>query len=86
MNRVTGVPMEPRGRLGDVRRGNERYVVYASCAARTVRAPRSRAFSACRESDVRVVAREVGGNYGTRNNLLSPSSRWSWAAARLGRR
>ncbi len=41
--------------------------------------------SACPESAVRVVARDVGGNFGTRNSSYPEFTLVAWAARRLGR-
>ncbi len=78
INRVTGVPHgAARGRRGP-RRGERplhglrgRAAASSACAATSPRA------LGVPESAVRVVARDVGGNYGTRNSSLSRSSRSS---------
>src|SRR5262249_56304132 len=65
--RITGVPMEPRAALGVWDEASGRYTLYAGSGgvvrhkgdlAEILRVP---------ETAVRVVAREVGGNLGTRN-------------------
>jgi carbon-monoxide dehydrogenase large subunit len=85
MNRVTGVPMEPRAALGCYDEENRRYVVYASSAG--VHRGRTEIAGALGvpESEVRVVTRELGGNYGTRNNLYPEYALVAWAARRLRR-
>ena len=84
-NRVTGVPMEPRTALGDHDPTSGRYTVYAGSGgswriqndvARTLGVPKSA---------VRVVARDIGGNYGTRNSCYPEQVLVAWAARRLGR-
>jgi carbon-monoxide dehydrogenase large subunit len=85
MNRVTGVPMEPRSALGTYDDQAKRYTVYASCAGpHRARAEIAGALGVP-ESEVRVVTRELGGNYGTRNNLYPEFALVAWAARRLGR-
>ena len=85
MNRVTGVPMEPRTALGAYDERTKRYAVYASCAGpHRARAEIAGALDVP-ESDVRVVTRELGGNYGTRNNLYPEFALVAWAARRLRR-
>jgi carbon-monoxide dehydrogenase large subunit len=85
MNRVTGVPMEPRAALGAYDARTKRYAVYASCAGpHRARAEIAGALDVP-ESDVRVVTRELGGNYGTRNNLYPEFALVAWAARRLRR-
>jgi carbon-monoxide dehydrogenase large subunit len=85
INRVSGVPMEPRVALGAYDAASARYTIYASSAA----VQRHRADIAgtlgVPESAVRVVTRELGGNYGTRNNLYPEFALVAWAARRLGR-
>jgi carbon-monoxide dehydrogenase large subunit len=85
VNRVTGVPMEPRTVLGNYDAASGRYTVYAGSGgswriqndvARTLGVPKSA---------VRVVARDIGGNYGTRNSCYPEQALVAWAARRLGR-
>jgi carbon-monoxide dehydrogenase large subunit len=85
INRVTGVPMEPRAALASYDAQAGRYTVYASCAG----PHRARAEIAgtlgVPENEVRVVTRELGGNYGTRNNLYPEFALAAWAARRVAR-
>ena len=83
INRVTGVPMEPRSALGTFEDG--RYVVYASTGG--VHRHRSEIAGALGvpEASVRVVTRDLGGNYGARNNLYPEFALVAWAARRTGR-
>jgi aerobic carbon-monoxide dehydrogenase large subunit len=85
INRVTGVPMEPRAALGSYDEAGGRYVVYASTGG--VHRQRSEIAGALGvpESEVRVVTRELGGNYGTRNNLYPEYALVAWAARRVRR-
>ena len=85
VNRVTGVPMEPRAVVGDWDAASGRYTVYTGSGgsgriqndvARTLGVPKSA---------VRVVARDIGGNYGTRNSCYPEQALVAWAARRLGR-
>jgi carbon-monoxide dehydrogenase large subunit len=85
VNRVTGVPMEPRAVLGDYDQASGRYTVYTgsggswriqSDVAGTLGVP---------AAAVRVVARDIGGNYGTRNSCYPEQALVAWAARRLGR-
>jgi len=85
INRVTGVPMEPRAALGTYDEQTKRYAVFASCAGpHRARAEIAGALDVP-ESDVRVVTRELGGNYGTRNNLYPEFALVAWAARRVHR-
>jgi carbon-monoxide dehydrogenase large subunit len=85
MNRVTGVPMEPRSALATYDELTKRYAVYASCAGpHRARAEIAGALGVP-ESEVRVLTRELGGNYGVRNNLYPEFALVAWAARRLRR-
>lgn len=83
INRVTGVPIEPRSALGTFEDG--RYVVYASTGG--VHRHRSEIAGALGvpEDRVRVITRDLGGNYGARNNLYPEFALVAWAARRTGR-
>jgi carbon-monoxide dehydrogenase large subunit len=83
--RITGVPMEPRAALGVHDAATGRVTLYAgsggsvrlkSDLAEVLRVP---------EASVRVIARDVGGNYGTRNSSYPEYSLVVWAARHLGR-
>jgi carbon-monoxide dehydrogenase large subunit len=85
INRVTGVPLEPRAALGAYDAAGARYTAYVtSGGVQRYRADLA-ATLAVPESAVRVVARDVGGNYGTRNYLYPEIALVAWAARRLGR-
>jgi aerobic carbon-monoxide dehydrogenase large subunit len=83
INRITGVPLEPRAVVASFADG--RYTIHAPTGS----AQRFRADAAATlgvpESAVRFVAREVGGSYGTRNYLCPEIPLVAWAAKRLGR-
>ncbi len=77
--------MEPRAALGVHDAATGRYTLYAGSGgsvrlkgdlAEVLRVP---------EASVRVVAQDVGGNYGTRNSSYPEYSLVAWAARRLGR-
>jgi len=83
INRITGVPLEPRAVVADFADG--RYTIYAPTgSAQRFRADAAAAL-AVPESAVRFVAREVGGSYGTRNYVCPEIPLVAWAAKRLGR-
>ncbi len=85
VNRVTGVPMEPRAALGVHDEASGRYTLYAGSGG-SVRIKSDLAGTlGVPESVVRVVAREVGGNYGTRNAFYPEFALVAWAAKRLRR-
>lgn len=85
VQRVTGVPMEPRAALGVYDEVSGRYTLYAGSGG-SVRIKSDLAGTlGVPESAMRVVAREVGGNYGTRNAFYPEFALVAWAAKRLRR-
>ncbi|HUG36383.1 MAG TPA: molybdopterin cofactor-binding domain-containing protein, partial [Candidatus Limnocylindrales bacterium] len=85
INRVTGVPMEPRAAVAAYDAGTGRYTLYAGSGG-AVRIKDDLAVTlGVPASAVRVVARDVGGNYGTRNSFYPEFALVAWAAKRLGR-
>jgi aerobic carbon-monoxide dehydrogenase large subunit len=85
VQRVTGVPMEPRTALAEYDPETQRHTLYAGGGG--VGRPRKDVahMLGVEESQVRVVAYDVGGNYGTRNNTYPEFALVCWAAKRLGR-
>ena len=85
VQRVTGVPMEPRAAVGDFDPRTRRYTLYAG-SGNVVRQKRELASVLDAPPDsVRVVARDVGGNFGTRNAFYPEFALVVWAAKRVGR-
>jgi aerobic carbon-monoxide dehydrogenase large subunit len=85
INRVTGVPMEPRAALAAYEEASGRYTLYAgSGGVQRCRADLAGTLGVPEEA-VRVVARDVGGNYGTRNSSYPEFALVAWAARRLRR-
>src|SRR5262245_59761053 len=83
--RVTGVPMEPRAALGAYDESTGRYTLCAgSGGAVRHKADLARVLGVP-ESAVRVVAGDVGGNFGTRNSFYPEFALVAWAARRVGR-
>jgi aerobic carbon-monoxide dehydrogenase large subunit len=83
--RVTGVPMEPRAAVGAFDPASGRYTVHAgSGGAVRLKADISTSLDLPPES-VRVVMREVGGNFGTRGAVYPEFVLVAWAARRVGR-
>ena len=85
VNRVTGVPLEPRTTLGDYDAASRRYTVYTgSGGSWRIQSDVAGTLGVPTEA-VRVVARDIGGNYGTRNSCYPEQVLVAWAARRLGR-
>ncbi len=83
--RVTGVPMEPRAALAVHDPDTGRYTLHAGGGG-VVRPKRELAqILGVAEDRVRVVAADVGGNYGTRNAFYPEFALVAWAARRLAR-
>src|SRR5579871_2320205 len=85
INRITGVPMEARSALGLYDQASARYTVYASTGGVQRHRTEIAGVLGVPEDRVRVVTRDLGGNYGPRNNLYPEFALVAWAAKRLGR-
>ncbi|MCY4547413.1 MAG: xanthine dehydrogenase family protein molybdopterin-binding subunit [Defluviicoccus sp.] len=85
VQRVTGVMMEPRAAVAVYDPESERFTLYCG-GDNPVRVKRDiAAVFGVEEGRVRVVAGDVGGNYGTRNWTYPEYAIALWAARRLGR-
>ena len=83
--RVAGSPMEPRAAVGAYDPETERYTVY-TCSGATLRLRKDIATVLnVAEKDVRLVIRDVGGNFGTRGAIFPEQPLVAWAARRVGR-
>jgi aerobic carbon-monoxide dehydrogenase large subunit len=83
--RVAGSPMEPRAAIGDYDPATGRYTIY-TCNGSTLRLCKDLAIVlGVSEEQVRLVIRDVGGNFGTRGALFVEQPLVAWAARRLGR-
>jgi carbon-monoxide dehydrogenase large subunit len=86
VQRVTGVPMEPRTALAAFDPASQSYTLYSGSGrgvpklrldlAEVLRVPPER---------VRVLCEEMGGNFGTRNLFYPEYALLPWAARRVGR-
>ena len=84
-NRVSGVPMEPRAAVADYDPASGLHTLYAGGqGVNRFQRELSAAFGLPEEL-FRVVSRDVGGGYGTRNSLYPEFALVVWAARRLGR-
>jgi carbon-monoxide dehydrogenase large subunit len=85
VQRVTGVPLEPRAALGSYDTASGMITLHAGGGG--VVRPRHdlAAMFGLPLEQVRVVAREVGGNFGTRNSFYPEFALVAWAARRLSR-
>ena len=85
VQRVAGVPMEPRAAIGVYDREGGKYTLHAG-AGGAVR-PRNDlvAVLGVTEAEVRMVMHDVGGNFGTRGAFNPEFALVVWAARRVGR-
>jgi len=85
VQRVTGVPMEPRAALAEFDPTSGRITLYAGGGS--IGRPRQdvAAMLGLPQDKVRVIARDVGGNFGTRNSSYPEVALVAWAARRLRR-
>ncbi len=85
IQRVTGVPMEPRACLATFDKATGRMELHAGSGG-IVRQKREIASILGMSLDqVRVTADDIGGNFGTRNSLFPEFALSCWAAKRTGR-
>ena len=85
VNRVTGVPLEPRAAVATYDPASGRYTLHAgSGGSQRIKHDVASALGVP-GSAVRVIAGEVGGNYGPRNACYPEFPLVAWAARRLGR-
>jgi aerobic carbon-monoxide dehydrogenase large subunit len=86
VQRVTGVPMEPRTTIADYDPTSGRYTLYSGTGRGVAKARLDLAQSLnVSADDVRVRCEEMGGNFGTRNFFYPEWTLLTWAARRVGR-
>jgi len=85
VQRVTGVPLEPRAAVGSHDRATGRTTLYAGSGG-VVRQKHELASVLDLPADrIRVVSGDVGGNFGTRNAFYPEFALVAWASRRIGR-
>jgi carbon-monoxide dehydrogenase large subunit len=85
VHRITGVPMEPRAAVGVWDPASGRYTVHAGAGGLGRTRTGVAGALGVSEGAVRVLARDVGGNFGTRNSCYPEFALVAWAARREGR-
>ena len=85
INRVTGVPMEPRAAVGAYDAASGRYTLYAGSGGIVRQKRELAAILGVPVESVRVIAREIGGNFGTRNSFFPEFALVVWGSRRVGR-
>jgi carbon-monoxide dehydrogenase large subunit len=85
INRVTGVPMEPRAAVGIYDPASDRYTLYAGSGGIVRQKKEIAAILGVPFDNVRVIAQEIGGNFGTRNSFFPEFALVVWGSRRVGR-
>jgi carbon-monoxide dehydrogenase large subunit len=85
IQRVTGVPMEPRSAVATYDPASGRYWLHAGSGGIVRQKNELAAIFGVPASTVRVTANEIGGNFGTRNAFFPEFALVAWAARRIGR-
>jgi aerobic carbon-monoxide dehydrogenase large subunit len=86
IQRVTGVPMEPRSNIGEYDAATARYTLHTGTGRGVagLRDDLARLLGVAPDK-VRVVCGDMGGNFGTRNFFYPEYALLPWAARRVGR-
>ena len=85
VQRVTGVPMEPRAALAAFDAASGRFTVYAGNGGAVRLKNDLAAMLGVEPEKVRVLMQDVGGNFGTRGMIYPEFALVAWAARKLGR-
>jgi aerobic carbon-monoxide dehydrogenase large subunit len=85
IQRLTGVPLEPRAAVGDYDAATCRYTLFAGSGSVVRQKGELAAILGVDAAKVRVVSHEVGGNFGTRNAFYPEFAVVAWASRRIGR-
>jgi carbon-monoxide dehydrogenase large subunit len=85
VQRITGVPMEPRAAVAEFDPQTGRTTLYAGSGGVWRLKDDLATILAVPPDRVRVIMREVGGNFGTRGMIYAEFALVAWAARRVGR-
>ena len=85
VQRIAGVPMEPRAATGTYDPDTARYTLYAGIGGAVRPKQELAKILGVAEEKVRVVMHEVGGNFGTRGSFNPEFALVTWAARKIGR-
>jgi aerobic carbon-monoxide dehydrogenase large subunit len=85
IDRVTGVPLEPRAALGHYDAQSARYTLHAGSGGAVRQKRELAAVLGVAPDRLRVLSYDVGGNFGTRNRVFVEFGLVLWAARKLGR-
>src|SRR5712691_8308565 len=85
VQRVTGVPMEARTAAGNYDAQSGRYFLHAGSGGVVRQKGELAGMLGVPSASVQVVARDIGGNFGTKNTLFGEFSLVLWASRRVRR-
>ena len=85
VDRVTGVPLEPRACVANFDKASRRYTLHAGGGGAVRQKREIAAVLGIDPEALRVMTLDVGGNFGTRNRVYVEYALILWAAAKLGR-
>jgi carbon-monoxide dehydrogenase large subunit len=85
IDRVTGVPMEPRSALGSYDSTTGRTTLYAGSGGAVRQKAELANVLGIDPKNLRVLSYDVGGNFGTRNRVYVEFGLVAWASKKLGR-
>jgi aerobic carbon-monoxide dehydrogenase large subunit len=85
VDRVTGVPLEPRSALAEYDEVSGRYTLHAGSGGAVRQKNELAAVLGVEASRLRVLSLDVGGNFGTRNRVFVEFGLVLWAAEKLRR-
>jgi len=85
IDRVTGVPLEPRAALAEYDTASGRYTLHAGSGGAVRQKNELAAVLRIASDRLRVLSYDVGGNFGTRNRVFVEFGLVLWAAGKLRR-
>ncbi len=84
VQRITGVPMEPRAAVCEFDPDTERYTLYAGNGGAWRLKDDLATILGVPADQVRAIMRDIGGNFGTRGMIYAEFALVAWAARRVG--
>ena len=85
MPRIAGSPIKSRAAIGEYDKATARYTIH-TCNGSTRRLHKDLTLTLdVPDDDLRLVIRDVGGNFGTRGAIFAEQSLVAWAARKVGR-
>lgn len=85
IQRVTGVPMEARTCIGHYDAASGRHTLHAGSGGVVRQKGEISGILGVAAENVRVVAHDIGGNFGTKNSIFPEFALCVWASRRIGR-